>query len=314
MAEALPPVAILAGPTGSGKSALAFALAATLPVEIISVDSAQVFRGLDIGTAKPTAAERAAVPHHLLDIRDPRESYSAGEFVRDARALISAIHARRRLPLLVGGTMLYFRSLLRGMAALPRAAPELRAAIEAEAAERGWPALHAELAAQDPAAALRIHPNDPQRIQRALEVIRLAGRPLSELQAATRGSAADYRWLAWALVPADRARHRAQLTQRFDAMLEAGLAAEVQALHARGDLSAERPAVRSVGYRQLWRWCEGSCTLGQARELAIVATGQLAKRQLTWIRSEHYLQSLNADDPHLLPQIANSLQAAVAEL
>jgi tRNA dimethylallyltransferase len=314
MVAALRPVAVLAGPTGSGKSALALALAAAMPVEIISVDSAQVFRGLDIGTAKPTMAERAAVPHHLIDIRDPSESYSAGEFVRAARELIDAIHARQRLPLLVGGTMLYLRALLRGIAALPSAAPELRAAIAAEAAERGWPALHADLAARDPDAARRIHPNDPQRIQRAVEVLRLAGRPLSELQAATRGSAADFDWQAWALVPTDRERHRQKLARRFDAMLDAGLAAEVQALHARTGLTGDLPALRSVGYRQLWQWCEGKCSLGRARELAIVATGQLAKRQLTWARSEHFLQSLNADDPGLLPQIAKSLHAATARL
>jgi tRNA dimethylallyltransferase len=314
MAAGLPPVAILAGPTGSGKSALALELAAALPVEIISVDSAQVFRGLDIGTAKPTAAERATVPHHLIDIRDPRDSYSAGEFAREARVLIAAIHARGRLPLLVGGTMLYLRALLRGMATLPRASPEVRAAIEAEAVRRGWPALHAELAVQDPAAAQRIHPNDPQRIQRALEVIRLSGRPLSELQAETRGSQTEFRWLAWALVPADRAQHRVQLARRFDAMLEAGLAAEVQSLYARGDLNASLPALRSVGYRQLWQWCAGNSTLGQARELAIVATGQLAKRQLTWVRSEKILQSLDIDSPGVRPQIAKTLQAAAAEM
>jgi tRNA dimethylallyltransferase len=311
---ALPPVIVLAGPTGSGKSALAMALAAELPVEIISVDSAQVFRGLDIGTAKPTATERAAVPHHLIDIRDPRERYSAGEFVRDARALIGAIHARRRLPLLVGGPMLYYRALWRGIAALPAAAPEVRAAIDADAVRRGWPALHAELAAHDPLAAGRIHPNDPQRIQRALEVIRLTGRPLSELQAETRGSGDEYHWLAWALVPEDRARHRERLARRFDAMLEAGFAAEVQGLHARGDLDAGLPALRSVGYRQLWQWCEGNCTLAEARELAIIATGQLAKRQLTWVRSEALLQSLNADDPQSFEQIVKSSSKVAADL
>jgi len=308
------PVAILAGPTGSGKSALAMALAHALPVEIISVDSAQVFRGLDLGTAKPSAAERAAVAHHLIDIRDPRDSYSAGEFVRDARQLIAEIHARRRLPLLVGGTMLYYRALLRGIAALPPADPALRAELAAAAAARGWAALHAELAARDPLAAARIHPNDPQRIQRALEVIHLTGKPLSELQAATHGSEQAYRWLAWALVPGDRARHRARLAQRFDAMLGSGLMQEVQRLYARGDLRADLPALRTVGYRQLWLVCAGRCVLSAARELAIAATCQLAKRQLTWLRSEPLLSALDADDPVTQRQIANSLQSAVPDL
>jgi tRNA dimethylallyltransferase len=210
--------------------------------------------------------------------------------------------------------MLYYRALWRGIADLPAAVPALRAAIEAEAARRGWAALHADLAARDPRAAQRIHPNDPQRIQRALEVIQLAGRPLSELQAETTGSGNQYQWHAWALVPADRARHRELLVRRFDAMLDAGLAAEVQALHARADLSAGLPALRSVGYRQLWQWCLGNCTLGQARELAITATGQLAKRQLTWVRSEHFLQSLVGDAGELRPQIAKTLRAAAVEL
>jgi tRNA dimethylallyltransferase len=306
------PVAVLAGPTGSGKSALALQLAARLPLEIISVDSAQVFRGLDIGTAKPTPAERAAVPHHLLDIREPHQSYSAGEFVRDARALIDAVHGRGRLPLLVGGTMLYFRALWRGIARLPSAAPALRAALEAEAATRGWPALHAELAAVDPAAALRIHHNDAQRIQRALEVFRLSGQPISELQRATSGLANAYRWHAWALLPADRTLHRALLAARLEQMLAAGFADEVRALYARGDLHAALPAVRSVGYRQLWKWCAGECSLAQARDQALVATCQLAKRQLTWLRSEPLLLPLGAGNAVSRQQIEATLLVAVA--
>ncbi len=289
------PAIVLTGPTGIGKSDWAMQLAATLPLEIISVDSAQVFRGLDIGTAKPSVRERALVPHHLIDIRDPAEPYSAGDFVRDARASMAQIHARGRVPLLVGGTMLYLRSLLRGMAELPSASVPVRADLDAQAAALGWPALHARLAKVDPVAAMRIHANDAQRIQRALEVQMLTGQPISELQAATRGAATDYRWLQWALVPTDREPLKAKLAARFKAMLDTGLAAEVQALHQRGDLHERLPAIRSVGYRQLWEWCEGRTTLAQATELAITATSQLSKRQLTWVRSETGLERL---DPH----------------
>lgn len=308
------PVLIVAGPTGSGKSALAMRLAAELPVEIVSVDSAQVYRGMDVGTAKPSRRERALVPHHLLDIRDPAEHYSAGEFVADARRLIGEIHARRRLPLLVGGTMLYLRSLLHGIAALPAASPELRAALADEAARIGWPALHARLASLDPPAAARINPNDAQRIQRALEVQQISQRPISELQQATTGCLSEFQWLGYALLPEDRAVHRALLRQRFAAMLAAGLADEVRGLHARGDLHAGLPAIRSVGYRQLWMWCEGSCDLPRATELAIVATGQLAKRQLTWLRREPLLQALPAADPGTFSQILNSLRSATQRL
>jgi tRNA dimethylallyltransferase len=291
------PALILTGPTGVGKSAWAMQLATTLPLEIISVDSAQVFRGLDIGTAKPSARERALVPHHLIDIRDPSEPYSAGEFVRDARVAMSGIHARGRVPLLVGGTMLYLRSLLRGMAELPSAAVAVRADLDAQAATLGWPALHARLAEVDPIAATRIHANDAQRIQRALEVYALTGQAISQLQTATHGAAADYRWLQWALVPTDREQLKADLALRFKVMMDMGLAAEVQALHQRGDLHERLPAIRSVGYRQLWDWCASRTTLAQATELAIVASGQLAKRQLTWVRSETGLECLDLRAP-----------------
>jgi tRNA dimethylallyltransferase len=294
---ALLPAIILTGPTGVGKSAWAMQLARTLPLEIISVDSAQVFRGLDIGTAKPGGRERALVPHHLIDIRDPDESYSAGEFVRDARATMAEIHARGRVPLLVGGTMLYLRSLLRGMAELPAASLMVRADLDAQATALGWPVLHARLAEVDPLAAARIHANDAQRIQRALEVQILTGQPISQLQAETRGAAADYRWLQLALVPTDREQLRAGLSSRFNVMMDTGLAAEVQALHQRGSLHERLPAIRSVGYRQLWQWCAGRTTLAQATELAITATGQLAKRQLTWVRSESGLERLDPRAP-----------------
>ena len=281
-----PRALVLTGPTGSGKSEWALRLAAALPIEIISVDSAQVFRGMDIGTAKPSAQVQRQVPHHLLDIRDPAERYSAGDFVRDARAALQDIHARGRLPVLVGGTMLYLRALLRGMAELPQASPAVRAELEAQAAEQGWPALHAELARVDARAAAKIHPNDPQRIQRALEVYRLAGRTISELQADTRSLATGIDWRSFALIPADRAALTRALEARFSQMLEAGLLAEVKGLFQRGDLHAELPAIRTVGYRQLWAHCAGGLSLEQARAQAVVATCQLAKRQLTWLRGE----------------------------
>jgi len=268
-------------------------LAAEMPIEIISVDSAQVYRGMDIGTAKPTADERARVRHHLLDIRDPAQPYSAGEFVADASARLREIHARGRLPVLVGGTMLYLRALLRGIAALPAAAPALRAQLDAEARERGWPALHAELATVDARAAARIHPNDPQRIQRALEVYRLTGRSISDWQAGTRAPIAGVQWLRIALIPSDRALLVRRLGQRFAAMLAAGLVAEVRALYQRGDLHAELPAIRAVGYRQLWDYCAGSCDLTRASALAVTATAQLAKRQLTWLRGDLGFQGID---------------------
>jgi tRNA dimethylallyltransferase len=291
-----PPALVLTGPTGSGKSELAWRLAQELPLEIISVDSAQVYRGMDIGTAKPSTAQRAQVRHHLLDIRDPAESYSAGEFVRDARAAMQEIQARGNRPLLVGGTMLYLRALLRGIAELPPASPAVRAELDARASREGWPALHAELARIDAQAAIRIHPLDAQRIQRALEVERLTGRPISAWQAATRAPAGQHEFLRFAIVPGDRAALRQRLAARFDAMLEAGLVSEVEALRRRPELHAELPALRSVGYRQLWSYCAGHESLASARERAITATGQLAKRQMTWLRSESGFEALKAAD------------------
>lgn len=287
---------VIAGPTGSGKSAWAERLAEHLPIEILSVDSAQVYRGLDIGSAKPDAATRARIPHHLIDLRDPAQPYSAGEFARDARQALAEVTGRGKLPVLVGGTMLYLRALLHGMAELPQAAPAIRSALEAEAAQRGWAALHGDLQRVDPLAAARIHPNDPQRIQRALEVQRLTGRPISAWQAEAPAPLAGIAWQGFALLPADRVRHADTLAHRFDAMLAAGLLDEVQSLRARGDLRPELPALRSVGYRQLWEHLEGRCTLAQARERAVIATRQLAKRQLTWLRSEPGLVALDPAD------------------
>jgi len=289
------PILVLAGPTGAGKTDWAIRLAGRAPVEIVSVDSALVYRGMDIGTAKPSRDVRDRIPHHLIDICDPTESYSAGRFVTEAQEHIRAIHARRRVPLLVGGTMLYFRALLRGLAPLPQASAERRAQIDARAAREGWPALHAELAALDPQAAGRISPNDSQRIQRALEVCYESGRPLSDLQKATVSPLAGLPVRQWALVPADRAALHRRLERRFYSMLSAGFLDEVRALRGRGDLHAALPAIRAVGYRQLWSHLEGECGLEEATLRGIVATRQLAKRQLTWIRSEPALQVLAPD-------------------
>jgi len=280
------PVCLLTGPTGTGKSDWAIRLAQVAPVEIVSVDSALVYRGLDIGTAKPARELRARLPHHLVDICDPVESYSAGRFVADAMTAIAAIHARGRVPLLVGGTMLYLRALLKGLAPLPQASAELRREIDARAARAGWPALHAELAQLDPEAAARINPNDSQRIQRALEVCQATGLRLSELQRETASPLADMPLNAWALAPRSRSKLHQRLADRFHAMLAAGFLDEVRALHARGDLTARHSSMRAVGYRQLWAYLEGECGLAEAVERGIAATRQLAKRQLTWMRAE----------------------------
>jgi tRNA dimethylallyltransferase len=277
---------LLMGPTGAGKTDAALALAQSLPLEIVSVDSAMVYRGLDIGTAKPGLALRERVPHHLIDIRDPAERYSVGDFLRDVTALLQEIRARDRCPLLVGGTMLYFRALQSGLATLPAADPALREALDARARAAGWPALHAELAAIDPAAAARIRPNDGQRIQRALEVHALTGRRLSELQREDLRGAPGGQYLKLVLAPAARSELEPELERRFDAMLAAGLVAEVEALRRRGDLDAELPALRAVGYRQLWAHLDGRIDLAGARAEALRATRQLAKRQYTWLRAE----------------------------
>jgi tRNA dimethylallyltransferase len=280
------PVLVLTGPTGAGKTDCALRLAESAAVEIISVDSALVYRGLDIGTAKPARELRARIPHHLIDICEPTESYSAGRFVADALRSIGEVHARRRVPLLVGGTMLYLRALVHGLAVLPQAAPELRAAIDARAARQGWPALHAQLEELDPQAAARISAHDSQRIQRALEVCYLAGRPLSELQQVTVGSLGAWPVRYWVLAPRQRSVLHERLERRFMGMMAAGLLEEVVALRARGDLSARHPSMRAVGYRQLWAHLEGEYGLAEAVRRAVAATRQLAKRQLTWARRE----------------------------
>ncbi len=272
------------GPTASGKTALAVRLVESFPLEIISVDSALVYRGMDIGSAKPDAATLARAPHHLLDVREPTEAYSAAAFCDDARRLMADIAARGKVPLLVGGTMLYFRALLHGLDDLPRADAALRKALEAEAAVRGWPALHAELVQVDPTTAARLAPNDSQRIGRALEVFRLTGTPMSALLDRARADL-PYRVLQLALVPSDRAVLHQRIAARFDAMLAAGLVDEVRALRLAHALAPGLPAMRAVGYRQAWAYLDGEIDLAQLREQGIAATRQLAKRQLTWLRS-----------------------------
>jgi tRNA dimethylallyltransferase len=289
------PVFVLTGPTGAGKTEWAVRLAERLPVEIVSVDSAQVYRGLDIGTAKPSREVRARIPHHLIDICEPTESYSAGRFVADAHPCIRAIHARHRVPLLVGGTMLYLRALLYGLAELPTAAPELRAELDARAARLGWPALHAELAKLDPEAGARIAPNDSQRIQRALEVCYTAGQPISKLQRGTASPLAGWPLRYWVLAPPDRTVLHGRLASRFAAMMDAGFLGEVRALRDRGDLTARHPAMRAVGYRQLWAHLDGAYDLAEAERRGMAATRQLAKRQLTWMRREKQVQWLDPD-------------------
>ena len=274
----------LLGPTASGKSRLALELAQRLPLEIVSIDSAQVYRGMDAGTAKPSLAERAKVRHHLVDIRDPDERYSAGQFRVDAIHAIEDILSRNRVPLLVGGTMLYYRALVAGLDELPAADAGIRRELDADAAQRGWPALHAELARVDPQAAARIQPRDSQRIQRALEVWRLSGKPISSWQTAT-ASPLPFALKAFAIVPPDRALLHQRIAERFDAILRAGLVEELRSLRERYALSAELPSMRCVGYRQAWAYLEGAYDAAEMRERAIAATRQLAKRQLTWLRT-----------------------------
>lgn len=278
------PAVLLMGPTASGKSVLAMQLAEVLPVEIISVDSAQVYRGMDIGTAKPAEADRSRVPHHLVDILEPTDAYSAARFREDAIRLVEQIRSRGRLPLLVGGTMLYFKALREGLAELPQANPSIRAEIDAEAAQRGWPALHSELAKVDPQTALRLEPNDAQRLQRALEIFRVTGVPMSRL---VQGAPAQppFASVAIALVPEDRALLHARIAARFDAMLENGLVDELRSLKRTHDLSPAMPSMRTVGYRQAWQFLEGAFDLEALREKGVAATRQLAKRQMTWLRS-----------------------------
>ncbi len=281
-----PPVILLMGPTASGKTAVAVELVAELPCDIISVDSALVYRGMDIGTAKPDAETLACAPHRLIDIRDPAETYSAGQFRRDALAEIAAIHAQGRVPLLVGGTMLYYRALLQGVADLPQADTALREKLQAELAAEGVAALHRRLAAVDPDSAARIHPNDPQRTLRALEVHELTGQTLTQWHQRQRPTELPFQPIKLAIAPQDRAELHRRIALRFESMLHQGFEAEVAGLMARGDLHPELPAMRSVGYRQMWAYLCGETDHATMVERGIIATRQLAKRQFTWLRSE----------------------------
>ena len=298
---------LLLGPTACGKSALAMALAERVGLEIVSVDSAQVYRGMDIGTAKPAAADRARVAHHLLDIREPGDPYSAAEFVRDATRAIGEIRGRGRLPLGVGGTMLYARALRGGLSELPSADAGVRSRIDAQAREKGWPALHAKLREVDPATAARLPPNDSQRIQRALEVFELTGKPLSQLQGTSPGPGLHL--LTIALLPEDRAGLHRRIERRFDDMLAVGLLDEVRRLMARG-LDADLPSMRSVGYRQAWRHLSGETTLAQFRAEAIAATRQLAKRQITWLRSMHEAACIDPFGADTLGELMQVIETA----
>jgi tRNA dimethylallyltransferase len=309
--SALPPAILLMGPTASGKTDLAIALHRRLPVELISVDSAMVYRGMDIGTAKPSAAELAQAPHRLIDICDPAERYSAARFREDALREMAAITAAGRIPLLVGGTMLYFRALQHGLSRLPQAEPSIRARLQAELERAGLAALHRRLAEVDPAAARRIHRNDPQRTLRALEVWEASGRPLSELQAGA-GEAMPYRAIKLVRTPVSRSVLHGRIDRRFLGMLEDGLVEEVQALVARGDLDPGMPSMRSVGYRQVWAWLRGEYDREEMIRRGQAATRQLAKRQMTWLRSEsgcHWLDERG----DVLKQARSSIAAALGK-
>ena len=305
-------VAIM-GPTASGKTASALAIAERIPSEIISVDSALVYRGMDIGTAKPTREELAAVPHHLIDIIDPLDSYSVAQFRKDTLRLVEEISACGKLPLLVGGTMLYFKGLADGLDDLPGADPEVRAALDEEAARLGWPAMHARLAAVDPETAARLAPADSQRIQRALEIYTLSGKPMSELLAQREKTELPFELLSFALEPSDRAVLHDRIARRFDLMLQdspqGNLITEVEALRRRGDLHLGLPSIRCVGYRQAWEYLDGSIDYATMRETGIIATRQLAKRQLTWLRSMPERVVLDC----LGPNPAGAMLAQIAE-
>lgn len=304
----LPAAVFLMGPTAAGKTGLAVELCERFPLELISVDSALVYRGMDIGTAKPDAATLQKTPHRLIDIRDPSESYSAADFRSDALREMEAITAAGRIPLLVGGTMLYFRALEHGLSVLPAADPEVRKKLENQAAKIGWSAMHEILQQKDPVAAARIHPNDPQRIQRALEVIAISGQPMSELQQQTAGDTLQYRIHKIIISPEPRSVLHERIEQRFDLMVKAGFIDEMKSLYARSDLNADLPSMRAVGYRQAWDWLEGNCSFEQMREKATAATRQLAKRQLTWLRRETASLWYNLQSDRVREEVSEALR------
>ncbi|MBC7201979.1 MAG: tRNA (adenosine(37)-N6)-dimethylallyltransferase MiaA [Pusillimonas sp.] len=297
----------LAGPTASGKSAATLALARHWPIEIINVDSATIYRQMDIGTAKPGAEEQRKVPHHLLDIRDPSQTYSAAQFCTDALKLIDEIHSRNHIPLLCGGTMMYYKALREGLNALPPANLEIRQELEDEAARAGWPAMHDRLLEIDPPAARRLAPNDSQRIQRALEIYRITGQPMSQLLAEQRPNReGQWHYVTISLEPSDRSSLHKRIAQRYHAMIEAGLVMEVDALYRRGDLNASMPSIRCVGYRQVWAYLEGQIDLSTAIERAIAATRQLAKRQITWLRAQ--------PDRHIIDCLSGSVANQILDI
>ncbi|MEZ5534887.1 MAG: tRNA (adenosine(37)-N6)-dimethylallyltransferase MiaA [Thiolinea sp.] len=307
----LPKAICVMGPTASGKTDLAIALREQLPVELISVDSALVYKDMDIGTAKPDAETLRKAPHRLIGFLDPAQAYSAAEFRKDALDEMADITAQGRIPLLVGGTMLYFRALEYGLSHLPSANPEIRARLDEEAASVGWEALHLRLQQVDPEAAARIHPNDPQRLQRALEIYELTGKPMTELQRAERYAACPYQLYKLALLPEERSWLHQRIEQRFDIMLEQGFLNEVKALYERGDLNTDMPAVRAVGYRQAWEYLAGKIDYNMMRNRAIVATRQLAKRQITWLRSEQRLHRYYAEN-YSLPSVISGVSGFIS--
>lgn len=309
--NSLPPAIFIMGPTASGKTALAMSLRQRFPVELISVDSALIYRGMDIGTAKPTAKELAQAPHRLIDIRDPAESYSAADFRADALREMAAITAEGKIPLLVGGTMLYFKALLEGLSPLPPADPEVRAQIEKQAQELGWETLHRQLQQVDPVSAARIHPNDPQRLSRALEVFLISGKTLTELTKIS-GETLPYNVQQFAIAPATREQLHQRIALRFEQMMAAGFEAEARALFERGDLHTDLPSVRCVGYRQMWSYLEGEIGYDEMVYRGICATRQLAKRQMTWLRGWESVHWLDSDEPlQALESVAQVVRASL---
>ena len=309
----LPKAILLMGPTASGKTAVAMELARRFPVELISVDSAQVFRDMNIGTAKPDAATLEAFPHHLIDLISPEETYSAARFRSDALAVMAKISARGNVPLLVGGTMLYFKALLEGLAELPQACPKTRMDIDSQADALGWPAVHAELARVDPETAARLHPTDSQRVQRALEVFRLTGRPMSALLAEGQDQTLPYDFLLIGLLPSDRSVLHARIAERFDAMLKAGLEDELSTLREKYRLNANLPSMRCVGYRQVWEVQDGLAPRAEMRDRGIYATRQLAKRQITWLSNTLKPESFDCLTPDLLAKIDRRVAEELAQ-
>lgn len=304
----LPPAIFIMGPTASGKTALAIELVKRLPVEIIGVDSGQIYRGLDIGTAKPDAGTLRIAPHRLIDIRDPDERYSVAEFREDALREMQDITAAGKIPMLVGGTILYFRGLEQGLTPLPSADAGVRAQLEADAERLGWAAMHARLAEVDPVSAQRIHPNDPQRIQRALEVFAISGSSMTELISSRPRETLQYQTWKFTVAPAEKSVLHERIARRFGSMLEQGFIDEVEGLYQRGDLDLDMPAVRTVGYRQIWHFLQGNCPREEAIEKAIIATRQLAKRQMTWLRGDKEAECLDSTSANLLKSVLKKLK------